>query len=265
MFTVLVSMKLLYIIIIFIYWKVFELKGIKLFTLQFSKGLLVTLIESFLFYVMLLIAKGYKIVYDEVDPLDMNVIPLPMQTFFFIMMMFTIYNNSYYFLFIAIMYILITPKIFSSISDTLNILSIKLWAVQLLRANSDAQNSLKTKIFLYKAFRIAVIVYTLASIIMYTTIMFITWYYEWFPMLAIEIISFAIFTVIMYMFSPHHSIDNVEIFAEDALQELLNNPQFMAVLRSRNELEDLKYDVNNTEVIEWPDKTISLCIKQKVK
>lgn len=258
----LLSMKMIIVIASFVYWKIYQSTGKKFIPLFYTRGLFYTIAETLLIFLLLLISKGWKIIRSSLEPQEFRFIPLPLLFLFLSLTFFSIYNDGYYMMAMIILYFLVMPKLFFNISELVAALKIQLLIVQAFRLGNAPQRALKEYIIFYKVVRISALFYVVATLLASGTRIFIAWQFEWISTLSGEIISLIMVALISYFISPHH-FDLLEwterLFNED-IDELISNPNFLTMMRNRPE--PVYFDTNSAVVVQWPDKTLSLCTKE---
>lgn len=264
----LLTLKLVVIYISLTYWKVYQSTGKKYLALFYSRGLLYTISETILIFLLLLISKGWEIVRTGLEPEEFRFIPLPLLFLFLSLTFFSIYNDGYYMMAMIILYFLVMPKLFFNITEIIRALTLQLVIVQTLRLGNEPQRAIKEVILFYKVIRIATLFYVVSTLLASGTRIFMAWYFEWITILSGEIISLIMLTIIAYFISPHH-FDllrwNENLFNEEAVELLISNPNFLSMIRNRpSPSPETGFDINSAVVIEYPDKTLSFCTKEKV-
>lgn len=263
----LLTMKVVVVVISLIYWKVYQSTGKKYLPLFYIRGLLYTISETVLIFLLLLISKGWQIVRTGMEPQEFRFIPLPLLFLFLSLTFFSIYNDGYYMMAMIILYFLVMPKLFFNITEIIRALKIQLLIVQTLRLGNEPQRAIKEVLLFYKVIRISTLFYVVSTLLASGTRIFMAWYFEWITIMSGEIISLIMLGIIAYFISPHH-FDlltwNENLFNEEAVDLLLSNPNFLSMLRSSPTTTEQSIDLNSAVVVEWPDKSLSLCTKDNV-
>ncbi len=122
---VVVISKLLVVLAGFAYWRVCATTGICYSQLDYLQCFLFAFSESLLFAVLLLIAKGWNVTRWELPVSEIRTICVALILLLATLLFFSLYNDSYYFLSLMIMYFFMLPKIFTAISRNLKKLSMQ--------------------------------------------------------------------------------------------------------------------------------------------
>lgn len=187
-FILVMVVKLVSCIAAWQYWLDYENTGSPSHLLKVAYTFLYATSECFLFAVLLLVAKGWRITTDDIGPNEARAFFFTNGFLVVTLFFFSVYDDGYYFLSLMILYFFLVPKVFQSITNNasmLRSLAIYFQTRRLMQTNAAqpainrAMASLDLKFKLYTRLRVLVTWYLGVIILANFLKVIIGFYYEW--------------------------------------------------------------------------------------
>jgi hypothetical protein len=248
--------------IMYFYWWEYSTSGHRYDILSTFQGFLVSISEIALFMAIYLISKGWRINYSGLPAREVRSTVIAIIVLVFTLIFFSIYNPDYYWLSLVLMYFLLVPKIFTSISHNIHLLEnqIHLFQQQNQAVPSEPYLPLLTeKKHMYLRLRNGLLLYLL-SILMVNTILkiLLSWDFQWIAKLCDELIVLVMMGFLLVNVRPAKKI----FFS--SYQEMRPFLNVMEFLQRRGDLEVVQpevqrpnhqpWDVSKTIIVKWPEK-----------
>jgi len=115
-FALAIVFKIFVVLSAYLYWNEFELTGFSPSTLKVASTFLYSASECFLFSVLLLVAKGWKITVEQISTSEARTAVFTLMFLLASLFFFSVYEDGYYFLSLMILYFFLVPKVFHAIT-----------------------------------------------------------------------------------------------------------------------------------------------------
>jgi hypothetical protein len=242
--------------IMYFYWWKYTNTGHRYDLLSTFQGFLVSVSEMALFMTLYLISKGWRIIYSGLPAREVRSTIIAIIILIFTLIFFSVYNPDYYWLSLVLMYFLLVPKIFTSISHNLRLLDNQINLFQQNQAipSEPYVTLLQTKETMYKRLRTGLLGYILSILLVNTLLKFLlSWDYQWIARICDEVLVWVMMVFILWSLRPSKKI----FFSSfEEMRPFLNVVEF---LQRVGDLENLvqaragqaPWDVNKTIVVKW--------------
>jgi len=239
----------------FYIWK-YSTTGRRYDFLSSLQGFLLAVSEMAFFISLYLISKGWRILYSGIPTREMRSTMIAMVILLFSLIFFSIYNPDYYWLSLVLMYFLMLPKIFTSISQNIRLLETQITLFQQTQAIpiEPYLTLVVEKQKMYLRLRNALLMYLLA-ILMINTLMkiLLAWDYLWVSKLCEELVVLVMVIFVMFSIWPEKRIFFTSF---EEMRPFLNLVDFLQ-RRGDLALEQMRHrqkpwDVTKTIAVQWP-------------
>ena len=219
-FALVICFKILVIFSSYIYWSEYEQTGYPSSTFRVSSTFLFSASECFLFTVLLLVAKGWKITVDRVSSSEARSTIFTLLFLLASLFFFSVYEDGYYFLSLMILYFFLVPKVFHAISLNSGMLrSYSLFLQNRFSSQTPAiqanilrlLSALKLKSRMYASLRFEVTVYVCLIVATYFIKLIVSFTSDWLIAAIQEI--YIIFLVAQFCLSVRPSLARHGLFS----------------------------------------------------
>lgn len=256
--------KTIIVFLALIFWKVYQNHGRVFNPLMHTKSLATTLFEALFFCILLLFSKGWGVSRESLPPQEFRSVSMPLFLLLFTLIFFSVYNDGYYMIAMMIMYFLMMPKIYTSISENIRILGIHQWLAQNFQLGQIPLDAIVTKIRFFKRLRIFATSYVVVVLLSNCVRIFVSWRLEWIAIIFQEFIALIMLAILAFMIRPQSSAlfsTDQDIFIEE-IEDLSESLAQISQLRSFHKT----LDVNSMVVVKWPNKRgLSVAVRETRK